>query len=130
MFNPQVWNLHHSGAAFVGIKMDNEFTVKRRIWARLLKASYIYWNVVTPFQNHGLGLTPFFHVMVLGVASSITLSLLFSLSHNFVDSDRDPTKSYRETGKEVCWYKSQVETSSTYGGFIAGCLTGGLNCQM
>lgn len=130
VFNPQVWNLHHSGAAFVGIKMDNEFTVKRRMWARLLKASYIYWNVITPFQNHGLGPTPFCHVMVLGVASSITLSLLFSLSHNFVDSDRDPTKSYRETGKEVCWYKSQVETSSTYGGFIAGCLTGGLNCQI
>merc|ERR1711966_294727 len=54
----------------------------------------------------------------------------FSLSHNFENSDRDPTKSYKETGKPVCWYKAQVETSSTYGGFISGCLTGGLNFQI
>ena len=29
-----------------------------------------------------------------------------------------------------CWFKSQVETSSTYGGLIAGMLTGGLNFQV
>ena len=58
------------------------------------------------------------------------LSTLFSLSHNFESTDRDPTKSFRETGEPVCWAKSQVETSSTYGGAIAGYITGGLNFQV
>lgn len=130
VFNPQTWTLHHAGAAFVGIKMENDFFVKRRIWARALRAFYIYVNIITPFQHHGLSWEPLLHVWILGVTESLVLAVLFSLSHNFESVDRDPTKEFRETGKEICWYKSQVETSSTYGGFIAGCLTGGLNCQI
>jgi hypothetical protein len=33
-------------------------------------------------------------------------------------------------GEPVCWFKSQVDTSSTYGGLIAGMVTGGLNFQI
>ena len=64
------------------------------------------------------------------IAGSLTLGLLFTLSHNFENADRDPTKSMRETGEPVCWFKAQVETSSTYGGMISGWLTGGLNFQV
>merc|ERR1712232_746384 len=44
--------------------------------------------------------------------------------------DRDPTKEFKKDGKKVCWMKSQVETSSSYGSFISGYLTGGLNLQV
>jgi fatty acid desaturase len=66
----------------------------------------------------------------MGTASSLTLAVLFALSHNFEHVDRDPTYEARHGGEPVCWFKSQVETSSTYGGFISGCLTGGLNFQV
>jgi fatty acid desaturase len=66
----------------------------------------------------------------MGIAGSLALGLLFTLSHNFENADRDPTKSVRETGEPVCWFKAQVQTSSTYGGILAGWLTGGLNFQV
>merc|ERR1711982_66087 len=56
--------------------------------------------------------------------------MLFTLSHNFENVERDPTASMKTEGKAACWYKSQVQTSSTYGGAIAGALTGGLNFQV
>merc|ERR1712216_401108 len=57
-------------------------------------------------------------------------SVLFSVSHNFEQSDRDPMRPFKETGEAVCWFKSQVESSSTYGGAVSGYLTGGLNFQV
>ena len=66
----------------------------------------------------------------MSTVESLALSGLFSLSHNFEKVDRDPTKPHRDTGEPVCWAKSQVETSSTYGGFLSGYLTGGLNFQI
>lgn len=72
-----------------------------------------------------------FHILVMGACESVTLAALFALSHNFEQVDRDPTKGARgDDGKAVCWFKSQVETSSTYGSFIAGALKGGLNFQV
>merc|ERR1712071_31448 len=65
-----------------------------------------------------------------GAAESLALASLFPLSHNFGHVDRDPTKSYKASGKPVCWFKSQVETSSTYGSYISSWLTGGLNHQV
>merc|ERR1712151_1069454 len=70
------------------------------------------------------------HILLMGAVESLVLSGLFALSHNFMHSDRDPTKDYREKGNQVCWFKAQVETSSTYGGAISGYLTGGLNFQV
>jgi fatty acid desaturase (delta-4 desaturase) len=133
VLNPQTFTLQHAGAAAVGIRMDNDFIKSRRIWATLIRFTYIYLNIVRPFVNNG-GMenwgTTFFHVMTMGCAESLTLACLFALSHNFEHVDRDPTKSVRNDGKPVCWFKAQVETSSTYGGFIAGALTGGLNFQV
>ena len=52
------------------------------------------------------------------------LSNLFIISHNTPELKRDPFD------KCNCWYKCQIESSSTYGGRIAGFLTGGLNYQI
>jgi hypothetical protein len=91
---------------------------------------YMFLNIYSPFANNGLSLATFGIIMLMGISESLTLSLLFSLSHNFIHSDRDPTASYKKTGESICWFKSQVETSSTYGGAISGYLTGGLNFQV
>jgi fatty acid desaturase (delta-4 desaturase) len=132
VLNPQTFTLQHSGSMAVGIRMDSEFLKSRRIWATLIRGFYIYINIVRPFMNGGWGNAHWtgMHILIMGAAESLTLAVLFSLSHNFEHVDRDPTKPLRDTGKAVCWMKSQVETSSTYGGFIAGALTGGLNFQV
>jgi len=129
VFNPQIIDLRQRGAYSVGIQMENDFVKSRRKYAVLLRVLYIYLNIVRPLQIRPTG-TTLAQILFMGVVESLTLATLFALSHNFENADRDPTKSYRETGEPVCWFKSQVETSSTYGGFISGALTGGLNFQV
>lgn len=130
VFNPQVLDLKQRGALGIGIRMDNDYIYSRRKYAILLRLLYIYVNVLTPFQHDMSWWQAFANIMVMGVSSSLTLAILFSLSHNFENSDRDPTADVKRTGEPVCWFKSQVETSSTYGGMIAGWITGGLNFQV
>jgi acyl-lipid (7-3)-desaturase (Delta-4 desaturase) len=130
VFNPQILDLKQRGAQFVGIQMESDFIKSRRKYAVMLRILYIYVNAVTPFLYHGLCWRALGDVLLLGVADSLGLAVLFSLSHNFVDADRDPTKPLRKDGEQVCWFKSQVETSCTYGGFVSGCFTGGLNFQV
>ena len=130
VFNPQVLDLRQRGALSVGMQMESDYIKSKRKYAILLRMMYIYINVITPFQHHGLTWSAFGQIMLMGVAESLTLAILFSLSHNFENCDRDPTADFKNKGEPVCWYKSQVETSCTYGGFIAGCLTGGLNFQV
>ena len=130
VFNPQILDLEQRGAQSVGIKMDNDFIKSRRKYAVLIRLLYVYWNIVCPFLHTGFTWTTVGQILFLGIAESLTLASLFALSHNFEGADRDPTKAKRESGEPVCWFKSQVETSSTYGGFIAGALTGGLNFQV
>ena len=129
VFNPEIIDLRQRGAMGVGMKMDSEYTVKSRKYAVALRLLYIYVNVVTPFNHHDPA-TAFGLIMLMGAAESLALAVLFSLSHNFEGCDRDPTKEAREKGEPICWFKSQVETSCTYGGFLAGALTGGLNFQV
>ena len=62
------------------------------------------------------------YVLYSSVISSLSLAIPFSLSHNFIDADREP--------KNKDWYKAQVETSCTYGGKYIGYLCGGLNYQI
>merc|ERR1712032_1180267 len=88
----------------------------------------MFLNIFLPVVNNGWSAVGF--IFLMGLSESLTLATLFSLSHNFEHSDRDPTAEFRKTGEPVCWFKSQVETSSTYGGFISGALTGGLNFQV
>jgi len=134
VFNPQILDLKHRGAEFTGMKMENDFILDRRKYAIAIRLLYIYMNVISPFQHHGGSVYGVFtaigHIMLMGVSESLVLSTLFSLSHNFEDSNRDPTTDFRVTGEPVCWFKSQVETSSSYGGHISSWLTGGLNFQV
>mmetsp|Transcript_19342 Transcript_19342/g.53805 ORF Transcript_19342/g.53805 Transcript_19342/m.53805 type:complete len:465 (-) Transcript_19342:721-2115(-) len=131
VFNPEIFDLRQRGAENVGLKMESDYVKKSRKYAIFLRLLYIFTNCIAPAINQGgytwniLG-----HVMVMGAASSLTLAILFALSHNFEDSNRDPTYQARTNGEPVCWFKAQVETSSTYGGFVSGCLTGGLNFQV
>jgi len=129
VFNPQIVDLNQRGAASIGMRFDNDFVVSRRKYALLLRLIYILTNVVTPFLYHDWK-TAIFHVVIMSISESLTLAIPFSLSHNFVNADRDPTASHRKTGEQICWFKSQVETSCTYGGFISGAITGGLNFQV
>lgn len=130
VFSTNVVDLKHPGATAVGINLDNDFVKNRRKYAMLSKAVYVLAVMVPPFYHHGLTWTPLAHLMGMGFIGSLFLSTLFIISHNFHTVDRDPTEQARLGGDKVCWYKSQVETSSTYGGFISGCLTGGLNFQI
>lgn len=129
VFNPQIIDLQQRGAVSIGMTFDNDFTRSRRKFSVAIRLLYIYWNCVTPFYYHG-PLTAVGHILLMGCVESLALAVLFSLSHNFENSDRDPSATYRKTGERICWFKSQVETSSTYGSFIAGYLTGGLNFQV
>ena len=130
VFNPQILDLRQRGALSIGIKMENDFVKSRRKYAIALRILYIYTNIVTPFMNGGLNWTVFGQIMLMGASESLFLAILFSLSHNFEHVDRDPTGPYKKTGEPVCWFKTQVETSCTYGGFIAGAISGGLNFQV
>jgi fatty acid desaturase len=129
VFNPEILDLRQRGAMGVGMQMESDYVKDRRKWAIALRILYIFVNAVTPFYHHSFS-TALGHVLLLGVSESLSLAIPFSLSHNFENVDRDPTKAARETGEPVCWFKTQVETSCTYGGFVAGCLTGGLNFQV
>lgn len=129
VFNPQILDLRHRGAGGIGLQMESDFVKSRRKYAIAIRLLYIYWNVITPFKYHDWNVA-LFHIAIMGITESLILSMLFSLSHNFENSDRDPSKNFRDNNLRICWFKSQVETSCTYGGFISGCLTGGLNFQV
>eukprot|EP00934_Nitzschia_sp_Nitz4_P004237 Nitzschia sp. Nitz4//scaffold110_size71422//60210//61815//NITZ4_005884-RA/size71422-augustus-gene-0.16-mRNA-1//-1//CDS//3329533119//4227//frame0 len=130
IFNPEIFDLRQRGALGVGMNMDSDYVHKSRKYAIFLRFLYIYTNCIAPFQNQGWSWDVFGHIIIMGVASSLTLSILFALSHNFENADREPTNPTKTGGEPVCWYKSQVETSCSYGGFISGCVTGGLNMQI
>jgi fatty acid desaturase len=130
VFNPEVLTLKQGGAESVGMSFDNDYVARSRKYAIFLRILYIYTNILAPLQNQGFSWTVLAHIMVMGASSSLTLAILFALSHNFEHADRDPTYSTRNGGEPVCWFKSQVETSSTYGSFVSGYLTGGLNHQV
>ena len=125
----EVWDLQDRGARHVGIKLDNAWIASRAKYAFSIRLLHLLTNVGIPLYKN-FSWTTFWQIQVLGIAGSLSLGMLFTLSHNFENAERDPTKSVRETGEPVCWFKAQVETSSTYGGMIAGWLTGGLNFQV
>lgn len=121
-----IMDLKHPSVEAVGLNTDNDFLKSRTKYAMLSRVLYVLLIIVPPFYHHGLAVTPFLQLNFMGAVGSVILSALFIISHNFESVERDPVVS----GKQVCWCKSQVETSSTYGGFVSGCLTGGLNFQI
>lgn len=131
VFSTDVVHLKHPGAVAGGVNLKNEFVLSRRAYAMLSRLIYVLAVLVPPFYHRGMTWTPLGHLLAMGFIGSLVLSTLFIISHNFDAVDRDPTAEARlNHGNKVCWYKSQVETSSMYGGFISGCLTGGLNFQI
>lgn len=129
VFNPQIFDLRQRGAQSAGIQMESPYLVNRRGIAIALRLYYIGVHVGMPIVHHGVSLTALGHIALLACTESLALAILFSLSHNFEHSDRDPMQKVDADG-QVDWYKAQVETSCTYGGFVSGCLTGGLNFQV
>ena len=133
VFNQHIFTLQHPGAIKAGVNMKNDFIQTRRKFAVATRIIYVYFNIVCPFRNAAqagqLSLT-IVHTLSMGFIASVLMATVIALSHNNELVTRDPLKSFRESGKPVCWFKSQVETSTTYGGFIAGALTGGLNFQI
>ena len=125
----EVYDLQSRGAGGVGVSFPSPYVKSRGKYALGMRILYHITNLIVPLYKNP-SWTTVGHIYLLGVAGSLTLGLLFTLSHNFENAERDPTSDYRKTGEQICWYKAQVETSSTYGGFISGCLTGGLNFQV
>ena len=128
VFNPQILDLNQRGTAET-MNWNNDYIKGRRFISVALRAAYIAMNVVAPFVHNEPG-AALYHIWIMATVESIFLSGLFSLSHNFEGADRYPIDEFRETGETVCWFKAQVETSSTYGSFISGYITGGLNFQV
>ncbi len=126
---PMIWNLQDRGSLKVGVRLDNDWIASRSKVAVALRIVYYLCNIVLPLY-HDCSWRTVGHIHVMGMSGSLALGLLFTLSHNFEHAERDPTKAVRESGEPVCWFKAQVETSSTYGGMVAGWLTGGLNFQV
>jgi fatty acid desaturase (delta-4 desaturase) len=128
VFNPEVLDLRQRGAQGVGMKMESDWIAGSRKYAIALRVYYIAVHCIQPFVKQGLSLTTLGNILLMGVAESLGLAVLFSLSHNFEESDRDPLVTAGDEPAD--WFKTQVETSCTYGGFISGCVTGGLNFQI
>lgn len=126
----EVLDVQDRGALNVGVQLkDNAWIASRAKFAFPLRLYYLATHVVIPLFVNGMTWTTWAQINVMGIAGSLALGLLFTLSHNFETAERDPTLAARG-GEPVCWFKAQVETSSTYGGMIAGWLTGGLNFQI
>jgi fatty acid desaturase len=115
---------------------ENQYLAGKRKYAMLNFALFVSTDIIAPIYNNNnngatTGTRMMLYLLAMSASWSFTLMLLFSLSHQFEGTVHDPTETARgATGESVCWYKSQVETSSTYGGRISGYLTGGLNFQI
>ena len=84
--------------------------------------------IVSPFFYSTCSILAYIgHVCVYIGTSSVILTTLFIVSHNF---KKETEQVQAQPQKHVCWYRSQVVESCTYGGSLAGMLTGGLNYQI
>lgn len=130
IINPQVLTLEHEVThKLKGKKFKNSYLKSKIPVALAFRALYIYMNVVNPFLWHDRK-TAFLHFLLAGMTGSISLASVFLVSHNFEGAEKDPIYEYDTTGKQVCWYKTQAEGASTYGGIKSGYVTGGLNYQI
>ena len=130
LLNGQIWDLKHRGTLAAGLKLESDYIKRSRKYAISLRFIYISTHVVVPLIHNGFTWTKVAQILLLGASGSLVLSGLFILSHNFDQVDRDPTARFLKYSEPVCWFRSQVETSCTYGGAISGYMTGGLNFQI
>ena len=126
-----VLTLQHKTMVAKGQYGNRAYLGRKRSVAVLLRLFHLTITVGSPvYHAGGLTLAAVGNALLVGATGGLLLGILFSLSHNFEGSDREPLTTTSNKKHKVCWYKSQVETSSTYGGLVAGCLTGGLNFQI
>jgi len=138
ILNPGFIRLEHSSPAVSSaITLDNDWFRSCRPWAWTVRAAYLGVNIVAPFFHSAAPLTVVGHILLMGAAESLHLAALFALSHNFQGVERFPMRKHKHAAvgdvaaaSQPDWFTLQVETSSTYGGAIAGWLTGGLNYQI
>lgn len=128
IFNPTCITVTHAACKDAGLRFENSYLRSKRPVTWALRAFYMMCTCASPFVHHSWD-TALLHIWFLSTVESLALAIPFALSHNFEGADRFPVSPSGQK-QPVDWYKSQVETSSTYGGFVAGCLTGGLNCQI
>lgn len=128
VFNPYVYTLKHND--HVSSSLVRVFFSKHRLVSVMLRLFYFLRVTLLPYLSGASLLSSLF---LVNVVCGINLTFLFVISHNFEGSDRDPTRISSEDKQddvEIDWYKSQAETSCTYGGVTAMMLTGGLNMQI
>lgn len=119
----QLFTMHHGHET-----PPNPWTLSQVPFAVAMRVRYYLCVVLLPYF---IGGAPWYAAL-LGVPAvcGACLTFVFVVSHNFLGSDRAPAAAVENGGKPMCWYKMQAETSCTYGGFMAGYVTGGLNLQI
>ena len=120
VYNPYILSLRHNDNVPASVAAG-AFMRRQRPFALAMRAFYILRIVLLPWWIGGMPL--YVSVFVVNVVVGVLLTFVFVVSHNFEGTERDPHKT-------DCWYKAQVETSCSYGGFLAMLLTGGLNFQI
>ena len=127
-----LWNLQHDGALAAGFDTAKGNHTQRRFLSLVLRSLYIYLNILRPFQVQNQGWVALGHIVLMGASGSLVLGTLFSLSHNF-EKEAIRSLNQNKSSKEMqskCWFRDQVETSCSYGGYMASWCTGGLNYQI
>ena len=116
-----ITGLQYSVNKYSEINFNNSFIQSKKDISMILRLTYLYLKCFSQFKHYNAALA-LIYILYTSVIASLTLAIPFSLSHNFENVERFPSK------KD--WYKSQVETTSTYGGKYIGYLCGGLNYQI
>jgi len=127
IFSSEAITALHASSEKGGLRFDNSYLRAARPATWALRAFYLATTTISPFLHHHWT-TAVAHVWFMSVVESLTLAIPFALSHNFEESNRYPVSATADSPAD--WYKMQVETSCTYGGKVAGWLTGGLNFQV
>jgi fatty acid desaturase (delta-4 desaturase) len=107
------------------ITIDNSYIRNEKRIIRTIHSIIILYELIIPLTIFGH--THLYYYYLQQAVWSISIFLIFSVSHNFenvLEINSDNGKNIKQN-----WYKTQIETSSSYGGYISGLLTGGLNYQ-
>lgn len=122
IFSSEIFSgLQFSVNKYSEINFKNSYIQSKIGISIILRLVYLYLKCFSQFYHYDTT-TAMIYIIYSSFVSSLTLAIPFSLSHNFENVERFPSK--------IDWYKSQVETSCTYGGKYIGYLCGGLNYQI
>jgi acyl-lipid (7-3)-desaturase (Delta-4 desaturase) len=144
VYNPVlIYTLRHNDYVPEALANGDFMSVQRPI--TIAWRLFYYFRVVF-LPIYIAGANVFVALFLVSFVVGICLTWVFVLSHNFEGADRDPLKltgdnsGYHGAGSkttdnnndanDICWYKMQCETSSSYGGNFAMFTTGGLNFQI